>query len=230
MPEEIEIKCERCGKPTRVWTSSSPLCPDCKRDNFIGLIQPEVTPLQDTPSLPKQEGEKEPTLGAILKEARIKLGLKFSDVLEETGVSVVYLDRLETDDLKTISAGVLWKLATLYKLDLKALAIKAGIIIKKPPSPPAQEPDGPVAGIPYGMEVKPWDSIRLIGEPRKRFEELIEKGFDWHSFYHAWLEGRAEMLKEVLLDNSAIREHANARIKELEAKCKDLQDWRDSHL
>jgi transcriptional regulator with XRE-family HTH domain len=108
----------------------------------VGDMAPEN--ISREPSLPKQEGEKEPTLGAILKEARIKLGLKFSDVLEETGVSVVYLDRLETDDLKTISAGVLWKLATLYKLDLKALAIKAGIIIKKPPSPPAQEPNGPV--------------------------------------------------------------------------------------
>jgi transcriptional regulator with XRE-family HTH domain len=79
------------------------------------------------------EGE-EKTVGQILKEARQNKGLTTGKVLYETGVSEEYLRKLEADELKTPSAGVLWKLAQLYSIDLKPLAIKAGIIIKKPPS------------------------------------------------------------------------------------------------
>jgi transcriptional regulator with XRE-family HTH domain len=90
-------------------------------------------PESPSPALPIKEEEK--TLGQILKEARQNKGLTTGKVLYETGVSEEYLRKLEADELKTPSAGVLWKLSQLYSLDLKPLAIKAGIIIKKPPSP-----------------------------------------------------------------------------------------------
>tara|TARA_R110000803_G_scaffold36857_1_gene79273 strand:+ start:601 stop:789 length:189 start_codon:yes stop_codon:yes gene_type:complete len=40
-------------------------------------------------------------------------------------------------------------------------------------------------------------STRLIGEVRKRFEELTDDGnkphLEWRSFYTGWLEGRVDM-------------------------------------
>lgn len=38
-----------------------------------------------------------------------------------------------------------------------------------------------------------WDSLRLIGRVRERHKELIEKAWDWRSFYNGWLEGRVDM-------------------------------------
>jgi transcriptional regulator with XRE-family HTH domain len=105
-------------------------------DNQLRLQSPTESPF---PALPVKEEEK--TLGQILKEARQNKGLTTGKVLYETGVSEEYLRKLEADELKTPSAGVLWKLSQLYSLDLKPLAIKAGIIIKKPPSPAPIEPE-----------------------------------------------------------------------------------------
>jgi hypothetical protein len=108
-----------------------------------------------------------------------------------------------------------------HPLEVKIAELEKELAAKSPYAPTSTDREE----VPYGMEIKPWDSLRLIGDPHKRFKELTEKGYDWHSFYHAWLEGRAEMLKEVLLDNSTIREKAFAdlsaarkRIAELEAK------------
>lgn len=50
----------------------------------------------------------------------------------------------------------------------------------------------------YGIEgLNEWNSTKLIGEVRKRFDELIEKEFDWSGFYNGWIEGRFEMLAEI---------------------------------
>ena len=37
------------------------------------------------------------------------------------------------------------------------------------------------------------DSKELIGNPKLRYDELIHKHFEWHSFYNGWLEGRVDM-------------------------------------
>lgn len=42
-----------------------------------------------------------------------------------------------------------------------------------------------------------WDSKRMIGRVRDRFDELEEKGHEWRSFYIGWLEGRADMLQQI---------------------------------
>lgn len=43
---------------------------------------------------------------------------------------------------------------------------------------------------------KGWDSMKLIGCVKERFQELIHKDWDWRSFYNGWLEGRSEMIQE----------------------------------
>lgn len=50
---------------------------------------------------------------------------------------------------------------------------------------------------------KGWDSVKLIGRARARHKELIEKGWDWRSFYSGWLEGRSGMLQEMLTEYDA---------------------------
>jgi beta-lactamase superfamily II metal-dependent hydrolase len=37
------------------------------------------------------------------------------------------------------------------------------------------------------------DSIELIGNPKRRFNQLKLKQYDWCSFYNGWLEGRMNM-------------------------------------
>jgi hypothetical protein len=41
------------------------------------------------------------------------------------------------------------------------------------------------------------DSTQLIGTPERRFACLIRKEYDWRSFYNGWLEGRAELIREI---------------------------------
>lgn len=41
------------------------------------------------------------------------------------------------------------------------------------------------------------DSIQLIGNPSKRFNELEGKGWDWRSFYNGWLEGRVSYMRQL---------------------------------
>jgi len=101
--------------------------------------------LDESPS--SIEGE-EKTVGQILKEARQNKGLTTGKVLYETGVSEEYLLKLEADELKTPSTGVLWKLTKFYQLDMKYILTKAGVIIKKPestfPTPIEQKPAFPI--------------------------------------------------------------------------------------
>jgi hypothetical protein len=40
-------------------------------------------------------------------------------------------------------------------------------------------------------------STAMIGNVRKRFTELKHKGWEWHSFYNGWIEGRAELVQEI---------------------------------
>lgn len=49
-----------------------------------------------------------------------------------------------------------------------------------------------------------WDSVTLIGRVRGRFNELIEKCWDWRSFYGGWMEGRADMLEKIIEDDSKL--------------------------
>jgi hypothetical protein len=46
--------------------------------------------------------------------------------------------------------------------------------------------------------------LELIGRAEKRFNELEEKKFDWRSFYHGWLEGRFDMMKNKVKENPPI--------------------------
>lgn len=49
----------------------------------------------------------------------------------------------------------------------------------------------------FEAQTKSFDSTALIGEPEKRYNQLIHKEWDWCSFYNGWIEGRAALLKEL---------------------------------
>jgi HTH-type transcriptional regulator, competence development regulator len=70
------------------------------------------------------------TLGRTLKEARELVLLTLRQVEETTGISNAYLSQLENDKIKKPSANVLYKLASVYKLELNTLLSAAGIIQK----------------------------------------------------------------------------------------------------
>jgi hypothetical protein len=42
-----------------------------------------------------------------------------------------------------------------------------------------------------------WDSERLIGCVHGRFNQLIEKEWDWRSFYGGWMEGRVDIFATI---------------------------------
>jgi len=70
------------------------------------------------------------SLGTTLKEARELTSFKLRQVEEATGISNAYLSQLENDKIKKPSANVLYKLATIYKIELNTLLGAAGIIEK----------------------------------------------------------------------------------------------------
>lgn len=70
------------------------------------------------------------SLGTTLKEARELTSFTLRQVEEATGISNAYLSQLENDKIKKPSANVLYKLATLYKIELNTLLGAAGIIEK----------------------------------------------------------------------------------------------------
>lgn len=70
------------------------------------------------------------SLGKALKESRELIPLTLRQVEDATGISNAYLSQLENDKIKKPSANVLYKLASLYRLDLNILLSKAGIIEK----------------------------------------------------------------------------------------------------
>lgn len=68
------------------------------------------------------------SLGQTLKEARELNCLTQRQVEEAIGISNAYLSLLENDKIKKPSANVLYKLSSIYKIDLDTLLIAAGII------------------------------------------------------------------------------------------------------
>lgn len=72
------------------------------------------------------------SLGQTLKEARELIPLTLRQVEEAAGISNAYLSQLENDKIKKPSANVLYKLASLYKIELDLLLYAAGIITEKP--------------------------------------------------------------------------------------------------
>lgn len=71
------------------------------------------------------------TIGSTLKEARESKSLTLRQVEETIGISNAYLSQLENDKIKSPSANVLYKLASLYKVNLNDLLSETGIINKQ---------------------------------------------------------------------------------------------------
>jgi transcriptional regulator with XRE-family HTH domain len=70
------------------------------------------------------------SLGKTLKESRELIPLTLRQVEEATGISNAYLSQLENDKIKKPSANVLYKLASVYNIELDVLLSASGIIIK----------------------------------------------------------------------------------------------------
>lgn len=68
------------------------------------------------------------TLGQTLKEARELIPFTLRQVEEATGISNAYNSQLENDKIKKPSANVLYKLSSIYKIELDELLLAAGII------------------------------------------------------------------------------------------------------
>jgi transcriptional regulator with XRE-family HTH domain len=68
------------------------------------------------------------SLGKTLKDSRDVMSLTLRQVEEATGISNAYLSQLENDKIKKPSANVLYKLSSLYKIELDSLLYAAGII------------------------------------------------------------------------------------------------------
>jgi hypothetical protein len=59
---------------------------------------------------------------------------------------------------------------------------------------PAEEPATPSKE----SDAVEFDSKWLIGRSKDRFNELLYKKWDWRSFYNGWIEGRADVVEDVL--------------------------------
>ncbi len=42
-----------------------------------------------------------------------------------------------------------------------------------------------------------FNSQYIIGDSKKRFQDLIDKNWDWRSFYNGWIEGRSDMFADI---------------------------------
>ncbi|MDX2189571.1 MAG: helix-turn-helix transcriptional regulator [Bacteroidota bacterium] len=73
------------------------------------------------------------SLGNTLKDAREINNLTLRQVEEATDISNAYLSQLENDKIKKPSANVLYKLATIYNVELNTLLMASGIIEKGTP-------------------------------------------------------------------------------------------------
>ena len=81
------------------------------------------------------------SLGATLKEARELVPFTLRQVEEATGISNAYLSQLENDKIKKPSANILYKLASVYKIELNMLLSASGIIEKSTNPENADKPD-----------------------------------------------------------------------------------------
>lgn len=68
------------------------------------------------------------SLGKKLREERERLPMTLRQVEEATGISNAYLSQLENDKIQKPSANILYKLSTLYGVNLNLLLAAAGII------------------------------------------------------------------------------------------------------
>jgi HTH-type transcriptional regulator, competence development regulator len=68
------------------------------------------------------------SLGQTLKASRELMSLTLRQVEEATGISNAYLSQLENDKIKKPSASILYKLASIYNIELNTLLVAAGII------------------------------------------------------------------------------------------------------
>lgn len=75
--------------------------------------------------------KKMKTIGSTLKEAREINSFTLRQIEEETGISNAYLSQLENDKIKNPSAQVLFKLASVYHVDLNTLLSETNIVHKK---------------------------------------------------------------------------------------------------
>jgi len=75
--------------------------------------------------------DQKKTLGRSLKELRGTRRFTLREVEEFTGISNAYLSQLENEKIGKPSAKMLYKLATLYKIEFDVLLEIAGIIEKK---------------------------------------------------------------------------------------------------
>jgi HTH-type transcriptional regulator, competence development regulator len=73
------------------------------------------------------------SLGKTLKDSRDVRSLTLRQVEEATGISNAYLSQLENEKIKKPSANVLYKLASLYNIELDSLLYAAGIIETEAP-------------------------------------------------------------------------------------------------
>ncbi|MEP7375978.1 MAG: helix-turn-helix domain-containing protein [Chitinophagaceae bacterium] len=73
------------------------------------------------------------SLGRTLKDSRELIPFTLRQVEESTGISNAYLSQLENEKIKKPSANVLYKLASLYKIELDTLLYAAGIIQSQSP-------------------------------------------------------------------------------------------------
>jgi HTH-type transcriptional regulator, competence development regulator len=71
------------------------------------------------------------SLGSTLKDARELMRLTLRQVEEATDISNAYLSQLENDKIKKPSANVLYKLASIYNIELDTLLAASGIIEKQ---------------------------------------------------------------------------------------------------
>jgi transcriptional regulator with XRE-family HTH domain len=68
------------------------------------------------------------SLGQTLKDSRELMSLTLRQVEEATGISNAYLSQLENNKIKKPSASILYKLASIYNVELNNLLAAAGII------------------------------------------------------------------------------------------------------
>lgn len=74
------------------------------------------------------------SLGRVLKDARELIPLTLRQVEEASGVSNGYLSQLENDKIKKPSANMLYKLSSLYNIDMDRLLYACGLITDDPDS------------------------------------------------------------------------------------------------
>jgi transcriptional regulator with XRE-family HTH domain len=66
-------------------------------------------------------------LGLLLKESRKLSKLTLRQVEEATGISNAYLSQLENGKIKKPSANVLYKIASVYRVDINQLMKSSGL-------------------------------------------------------------------------------------------------------